>query len=88
MSLIITLGVIFIAAIGAFGYMAYIKHKRKIGLEQVRRLEVERDTVRIVQEFKQEQAAKAWEDFDKEQFDKEQWEIRFNEEQKRLAHEE
>jgi hypothetical protein len=75
MSFIITLGLLFLVGIGALGYLAYIKRIRRKSLERTQQLELERDTLRIVEEHKREQVAKTWEEFDKEQ-----WTIRFNKE--------
>lgn len=82
MSFIFALGIIFLAAVGALGYIAYIKHIRKKAQEKVERLEIERDTIKIVEEYKRAKVAESWQEFDQQQ-----WQIRYEAEQKRLAEE-
>jgi len=82
MSFIFALGIIFLAGVGALGYIAYIKHIRKKAQEKVERLEIERDTIKIVEEYKRAKVAESWQEFDQQQ-----WQIRYEAEQKRLAEE-
>jgi len=68
---------IVVLGLSAAAYMLYIRKKQIEAAKKIHDLNVQRDTAHIVEEFKREQIEKSWEEFDKQQ-----WELRFGEEVK------
>lgn len=79
----LTFGITILAVVLAVfivGYLLYMRKKQINNAARIADLHVKRDTARIIEEVKREQVEQQWEEFDKQQ-----WERRYNEE---VAHNE
>jgi len=66
-----------ILSLAAAAYMLYIRKKQLEAAKKIEALNIERDTAHIVEEFKRKQVEQSWEDFDRQQ-----WQKRFEEQVK------
>jgi hypothetical protein len=66
------LGLTVMAVVVITGYLIWRKKKLAEAQAEIHRLNVARDTARIVEEYKRKEVEMSWEDFDRQQ-----WELRF-----------
>jgi Flp pilus assembly protein TadB len=74
MSVIIALSLTVIFAISTGAFLIWRRKKLAEAQEKIRVLNTARDTARIVEEHRRSEVEQSWEEFDRQQ-----WEIRFNE---------
>ena len=74
----LTFGITILAVVLAVfivGYLLYMRKKQNDAAVKIADLHVRRDTARILEEYKRDQVEQQWEEYDKQQ-----WKRRFDEE--------